>query len=158
MFDLVRQSEIRNPEPQFTEERVLIAFSPYLSEDEMQQLRKMAIDGEDVPLPDKLGRCAVREKQVQSVVDPGFDQNASFAAKRVIGVVPDGAAQRAGIRDGQELFRWSIYNDDPSKDALLGVVINRERKMITFSPARLANLEQYRATVTGDVAKNCTPF
>ena len=52
MFDLVHQSETQSPAPEFTEERVLAAFSPYLSEDEMQQLRGMAIDGADVPLPE----------------------------------------------------------------------------------------------------------
>ena len=158
MFDLVRQSETQIPVPEFTEQRVLAAFSPYLSEDQMQQLRNMAIAGADVPLPEKLGGCAILEKQIQSVVDPGFDQNASFAAKRVIGVVNDGPAYRAGIRDGQELFRWSIYNDDPSKDALLGVVIDGQKRMVTFSPVKQAPLEQYRSSVTAEAAKGCTPF
>jgi hypothetical protein len=122
----------------------------------MQQLRSMAIDGANVPLPDKLGGCAVRQSETQAVVDPGFDETASFAAKRVTGIVQDGPAYRAGIRDGQELFRWSIYSDDPSKDALLGVVIDGERKVISFSPAKNAHIEQYR--VNGEAANNCTPF
>lgn len=158
MFDLVRQSETRNPAPDFTEERVLSAFSPYLSQDEMQQLRCMAIAGADVPLPDKLGGCAVREKQTQSIVDPGFDQSASFKGKRVVGVVENGPAYRAGIRDGQELFTWSIYNGDPSKDALLGVVIDGQKRMITFSPVKQVPVEQYRATVPSEAARDCTPF
>jgi predicted metalloprotease with PDZ domain len=156
MFDLVRQSETQMPAPEFTEQRVLAAFSPYLSEDQMQQLRSMAIAGADVPLPGKLGGCAVLEKQLQSIVDPGFDQSASFAAKRVIGVVNDGPAYRAGIREGQELFRWSIYNDDPSKDALLGVAVDGQKRMVTFSPVKQVPLEQYRAT--SEAAKSCTPF
>lgn len=158
MFDLVRQSKTGNPAPDFTEERVLSAFSPYLSKDEMQQLRSMAIAGADVPLPDKLAGCAVREKEIQSIVDPGFDQNASYAAKRVVGVVQNGPAYRAGIRDGQELFRWSIYNDDPSKDALLGVVIDGQKRMITFSPVKQAPLEQYRPIVASEASKDCSPF
>ena len=156
MFDLVHQSETQVPAPDFTEERVLAAFSRYLSEDEMQQLRTMAIDGADVPLPEKLGGCAVRRGETQAVVDPGFDQTASMAAKRMTGVVQDGPAYRAGIRNGQELFRISIYNGDPSKDALLGVVIDGERKMITFSPAKQAHLEQYR--VSAEAPNSCTPF
>ena len=43
MLDLIHQNETQNPAPEFTEERVLAAFSPYLSDDEMQQLRRMAI-------------------------------------------------------------------------------------------------------------------
>jgi predicted metalloprotease with PDZ domain len=156
MFDLVHQNETQNPAPEFTEERVLAAFSPYLSEDETQQLRRMAIDGADVPLPEKLGNCAVRQSETQAVVDPGFDARASMAAKRVTGVVQDGPAYRAGIRDGQELFRWSVYYEDPSKDALLGVVINGQRRTVSFSPAKQAHVEQYR--VSGEAAGNCTPF
>ncbi len=156
MFDLVHQSETQIPAPDFTEQRVLAAFSPYLSEDEMRQLRSMAIDGADVPFPEKQGRCAVRQSETQAVVDPGFDQTASFAAKRMTGVVQDGPAYRAGVRNGQELFRWSIYYEDPSKDALLGVVIDGQRKMITFSPAKQAHLEQYR--VSGEAPNNRTPF
>ncbi len=156
MFDLVHQSKTQIPAPDFTEERVLAAFSPYLSEDEMRQLRSMAIDGADVPLPEKLGRCAVRQSETQAVVDPGFDQTASIAAKRITGVVQDGPAYRAGVRNGQELFRWSIYREDPSKDALLGVVIDGQRKMITFSPAKQVHLEQYRGG--GEAPDDCTPF
>jgi predicted metalloprotease with PDZ domain len=156
MFTLVHQSETENPAPDFTEERVLAAFSPYLPGDEMQLLRAMAIDGADVPLPERLGDCALRQSETQAVVDPGFDERASIAAKRVTGVTQDGPAYRAGIRDGQELFRWSVYNDDPSKDALLGVVIGGERKVISFSPARQAHVQQYR--VNGGAGNNCTPF
>jgi len=156
MSDLVHQSEAQNPAPEFTEERVLAAFSPYLSKDEIRQLHTMAIDGEDVPLPDKLGGCAVRQSETQKIVDPGFDEAASIEAKRMIGVVQDGPAYRAGIRNGQDLFRWSIYKEDPSKDAMLGVVIDGQRKMITFSPTTQAQIEQYRAN--SDAANNCTPF
>lgn len=156
MFDLVHQNEMQNPAPEFTEERVLAAFSTYLSEEEMQQLRRMAIDGADVHLPEKLGGCAVRKSETQAVVDLGFDESASVAAKRVTGVVQDGPAYRAGIRDGQELFRWSVYHDDPSKDALLGVVIDGQRRMISFSPMKQAHIEQYRAE--GGAASNCIPF
>jgi predicted metalloprotease with PDZ domain len=158
MFNLVHQSETENPAPDFTEERALTAFSPYLSRDEMQQLRSMAIDGADVPLPERLGSCAQRQSETQAIVDPGFDQQASLAAKRVTGIVQDGPAYRAGIRNGQELFRLSIYNDDPSNDALLGVVIDGQKKMITFSPTKQAHVEQYRSIVNDGDSKSCTPF
>lgn len=156
MFDLVQENETQNPAPEFTEERVLAAFSPYLSKDEMLQLRDMAIAGADVILPEKVGGCAVRQSESQTVVDPGVDEAASIQAKRITGVVPDGPAYRAGIRDGQELFRWSVYPEDPSKDALLGVVIDGQRRMITFSPAKQAHVEQYLAS--GTAANTCTPF
>lgn len=156
MLDLVHQSETQTPPPDFTEERVFAAFSPYLSEDEMRQLRSMAIDGTDVPLPEKLGSCAMRQSETHAVVDPGFDQTTSLATKHMTGVVEDGPAYRAGIRNGQDLFRLSIYSEDPSKDALLGVVIDGQRKMITFSPTKQTRLDQYR--VNDEAPNSCTPF
>ncbi len=158
MFDLVKQSQTGNSPPAFTEERVIAAFAPYLSPEELAQLRHMVIDGEDVPLPEKLGTCAERQTKTQTMVDPGFDTETSLQNKRVTGIVAGGPAYRAGIRDGQQLFRWSIYNDDPSKDALLGVMIDGEKKLITFSPARQMEIDRYRATIEGDAAKACTPF
>ena len=158
MFNLVRQRETGDPAPEFTEERVLAAFSPYVSESEMQQLRSMAIDGKDVPLPEQLGGCAVRKIEKRMIVDPGFDQGASLATRRVSGIVLDGPAYRAGIRNGQELFSWSVYNDDPSKDAVLVVVIDGQKRMISFSPTKQVNIDQYRASIDGGAAKNCTPF
>lgn len=156
MFDLVHQNENHSPAPEFTEERVLAAFSPYLSGGDIEQLRRMAVDGADVPLPEELNRCAVRQNETQAVVDPGFDAHASFAAKHITGVVQDGPAYRAGIRDGQELFRWSISYEDPSKDTLLGVVIDGQRRTISFSPKKQEQVEQYH--VGREAGKNCTPF
>ena len=156
MFDLLRQSETQIPTPEFSEQRVLAAFSPYLSEDQMQQLRSMAITGTEVLLPEKLSGCAVLESKSQTIVDPGFDQSASFQENRIMGVVPDGPAYRAGIRNGQELLSGSVFRDDPSKDVVLGVVIDGQRKTITFSPAKQTPLEQYR--VTSEASKGCTPF
>jgi predicted metalloprotease with PDZ domain len=158
MFDLVKQAQAATPPPDFTEERVMGAFAPYLSPTDMARLRGMAVDGADVPLPEKLGRCAERRKETRRVVDAGFDEQTSFQQKRVTGVVQGGAAYQAGLRDGQVLFRWSIYHEDPSKDALLGVVVNGEKKVIHFSPAKQQEVEQYHATGEGDAAKACTPF
>jgi predicted metalloprotease with PDZ domain len=157
MLDLVKQAQSSTP-PDFTEERLISAFVPHLSAEEITQLKSMAIEGAAVRLPGKLGSCAELKEKSEAVVDPGFDQKASFAQKRVVGVVPDGPAYRAGIRDGQELFRWSIYNDDPSEEALLGVVINGERKMITFSPAGRKETEHYSALPRSDDKENCSPF
>jgi predicted metalloprotease with PDZ domain len=158
MLDLVKEGHPASLSLSFTEERVISAFAPYLSGEEMTQLRSMAIDGALVQLPEKLGSCAELTEKTQAVVDPGFDQKTSFAQKHVVGVVPDGPAYRAGLRDGQELFRWSIYNDDPSKEALLGVVVNGERKTITFSPATQRETKQYSILGNNDETSGCLPF
>jgi predicted metalloprotease with PDZ domain len=157
MFDLAKQSQTQKPPPDFTEERVLAAFSPYLSQAEMIQLRAMAVDGADVPLPQALGSCATLDQKETAIVDPGFDDNASLGQKFIAGVVTDGPAWRAGIRDGQKWFHISVYHDDPSKDVLVGIFVNGERKTITYSPAKQIVLGQYGATAV-DNKGSCTPF
>ena len=104
-----------------------MALARYLGPDLVTQMRAMAILGADVPLPKKLGNCAELEQVTQAVVSPGFDEKASVDTKHIAGVDPEGPAYRAGIRDGQEMFRISIYHDDPSKEVLLGVVANGQR-------------------------------
>ncbi len=156
MFDLV--DEARGPKPpELTEDRVFAAFARYLGPNQVAQMRAMAVDGADIPLPKTLGKCAQLEQVTQTVVDTGFDEK-SLESKRIAGVDPLGPAYRAGIRDGQEVFRFSIYHDDPSKDILLGVVIDGKEEMINFSGAKRVETNQYRATGEGNATRACTPF
>jgi len=156
MFDLV--NEAQGPKaPELTEDRVFAAFARYLGPDQVAQMRAMALDGADVPLPKTLGKCAQLEQVTQTVVDTGFDEK-SLDSKRIAGVDPAGPAYRAGIRDGQEVFRFSIYHDDPSKDILLGVVVDGKREMIRYSGAKQQEIAQYRAAAEGNAAQACTPF
>lgn len=52
---------------------------------------------------------------------PGFDVSASTRERRLVGVEPDSAAWRAGLRDGLELAGWSIHLGDPSREIVLQV-------------------------------------
>lgn len=156
MFDLV--NEAQSPKPlELNEDRVFRAFARYLGPEQVSMIRSMALDGIEVPLPDRLGGCARLGQVTRTVVDPGFDEK-SLDTKHIAGVDPEGPAYRAGIRDGQEVFRWSIYHNDPSKDVLLGVVINGNREMIQYSAAKQQIIAQYQATVEEELARTCTPF
>ena len=157
MFDLVKESHGPKP-PELTDDRIFAAFAQYLSPGQVAQLRTMAIEGEAVPLPQRLGNCAQLEQVLQAVVDPGFDEKSLDSKRGIAGVDPAGPAYRAGIRDGQEVFRVSIYHDDPSKDVLLGLVIDGKREMIHYSAAKQQNIQQYRATPLGNPGQACTPF
>lgn len=156
MFDLVNEAQGPKP-PELTEDRVFAAFARYLGPEQLAQMRAMAVEGADAALPKKLGNCAQSEKATQTVVDIGFDEE-SLESQRIAGVDPAGPAYRAGIRDGQEVFRVSIYHNDPSKDILLGVVVNGKREMIHYSGAKQQEITQYRATAEGNAARACTPF
>lgn len=37
-------------------------------------------------------------------------------------------------------------------------MIDGEKKLITFSPAKQMEIDRYRANIEGDAAKACTPF
>ena len=156
MFDLVKEAQVPKP-PELNEDRVFRAFAPYLGPEQLAMIRSMALDGAEVPLPERQGGCARLGQVSRTVVDPGFDES-SLDTKHIAGVDPEGPAYRAGIRDGQEVFRWSIYHNDPTKDVLLGVVVNGKREMIQYSPAKQPILAQYQATDEEKLAQACTPF
>jgi len=156
MFDLVKEAQGPNP-PELTEDRIFGAFANYLAPDQILQLRAMAGAGADVPLPQRLGNCAHLDQVTQTVVDPGFDES-SMDEMRIAGVDPNGPAYRAGIRDGQQVFQFSIFRDDPSKDVLLGVIVDGKRETIHYSAARELNIAQFRAIVAGSTAQTCLPF
>jgi predicted metalloprotease with PDZ domain len=155
MFDVVKEAQGPKP-PELTDDRIFAAIARYLRPEQVVQMRSMVVEGADVPLPQKLGNCAQLEQVTQTVVDPGFDEK-SLDSRHIAGVDPAGPAYRAGIRDGQEVFRVSIYRDDPSKDVLLGVVIDGKREMIHYSAAKQQSVQQYRAAVS-NTTQGCTPF
>jgi predicted metalloprotease with PDZ domain len=156
MFDLVNEAQVPKP-PELSSDRVFVAHARYLGPEQASMLRSMALDGAEVPLPQTLGACARLEQVTRAVVDTGFDES-SLNTHHIGGVDPDGPAYRAGIREGQKVFRVSIYQDDPSKDVLLGVEIDGKRQMIQYSPAKRLIVSQYQATIDDKATRTCTPF
>ena len=156
MLDLVNEAQVSKPR-ELNEDRVFRALARYLGPEQVSMIRSMALDGAEVPLPDRLAGCARLAQVTRTVVDPGFDEN-SLDTKHIAGVDPEGSAYRAGIRDGQEVFRVSIYHHDPSKEVLLGVVINGKREMIQYSAAKQQIIPQYQATVEEKLARTCRSF
>jgi predicted metalloprotease with PDZ domain len=156
MLDLVNEAQVSKPR-ELNEDRVFRALARYLGPEQVSMIRSMALDGAEVPLPERLGGCARLAQVTRTVVDPGFDEN-SLDTKHIAGVDPEGPAYRAGIRDGEEVFRVSIYHNDPSKDVLLGVVINGKKEMIQYSAAKQQIIPQYQATVEEMLARTCRPF
>src|ERR1700744_333484 len=50
-----------------------------------------------------------------SPFDLGFDFDESQKKHKVVAVDPDGPAYAAGLRNGQPLNGWSVYNGDTSR-------------------------------------------
>jgi predicted metalloprotease with PDZ domain len=156
MFDLIKDSQTPKP-PELTMDRIFAAFARYLEPQQVSALRAMVVDGADVVLPQRLGRCARLDQVERTIVDIGFDRS-SIETGYITSVDPTSQAYYAGIRNGQRIFRSSIYYDDPSKEALLGVVVDGKKQMINYSPAKQRQIGQYQATVEGDAGRTCTPF
>ncbi len=94
------------------------------------------IDQGDTIEPDRddLGRCFERHDIKVRAYDPGFDIGASVEAKKVIGVIDNGPAYRAGLRNNMPLRGWSIYNGDTSKEIELSGLADDKPLEIKFLP------------------------
>lgn len=144
MRRLVAEAQPADDPPPLTEERVLEAFEGYLSADQMSELRSMVNAGATVELP-RAGpaACTSLATTPVQVVEPGFALS-SLTTKRMSGVEESGPAYKAGIRDGQEVYRSSFWREDPTKEVILGVIVSGEKKLIHFSSAKTVDILQYR--------------
>ncbi len=86
------------------------------------------------PDRDDLGRCFERRDIKVRAYEPGFDIGASVEAKKVIGVIDNGPAYRAGLRNNMLLRGWSIYNGDTSKEIELSGLADDKPLEIKFLP------------------------
>jgi predicted metalloprotease with PDZ domain len=141
MFYLVRQnSEYKHkrqgkPMP-LSNKRIFKAASKYLHKASTGRLRQYAERGGIVQVPDDaLGSCVQARSEAIGKFDLGFDRSSiSSDTKRVMGVRPDSDAYKAGLRDGQRLVGWSIYNGDPTKQVKLTIKTETGRQVITYYP------------------------
>jgi predicted metalloprotease with PDZ domain len=141
MFDMLRGADA-----QLTQAKILQAVGRYLTSEARRTLAQNVEPQAKMPVPgdDALGPCAhLLMKQVH-VIDLGFDFKASMAAHRVTGVREDGPAFKAGLRDGQTLNGWSVYNNQPEKMATFRIRTEAGPKVIQYHPSRtVAGVPQY---------------
>jgi predicted metalloprotease with PDZ domain len=87
--------------------------------------------------------------------DLGFDLAASATAKQVVGVVAEGPAFAAGLRNGQTLGRVSVYNGQPDRLATFTIHTDAGDQAIAFYPRGKAMPGwQYRLDQGGSCAAN----
>ena len=141
MFDMLRGAD-----SQLTKARILQAAGRYLARDARRQLARAVEPGAAMPVPGDgaLGPCAHRSMKQVQVFDLGFDFETSMAAHRVTGVKEEGPAFKAGLRDGQTLNGWSVYNNQPEKMATFHIRTEAGPKVIEYYPSRtVAGVPQY---------------
>ena len=155
MYDMV--SGASKP---LTQARILETAARYLSPDSQNQLAaavEHAVEpGARMPAAeDSLGACASGSIHEFATFDLGFDFTASEQAHKVVGVRPDGPADQAGLRDGQEMAGYSVYHDEPEKAAKITIRTGDTKKTIEYYPrGKPQPIMQYKPRSSGE---RCEP-
>ncbi len=139
-FDLVHQNAAyghrHDEQPMvLTNQRIFRAASKYLGRDLRKQLRQYVERGGDIQVPQTaLGPCAQSRAEISQKFDLGFDRSSISQPKVVFGVELGSEAYKAGVRDGQKMFDWSIDFDDSSKEVRLRVLTDHGDQILQYYP------------------------
>lgn len=114
---------VQSSEPQqLAVTRLQAALAPRMGSELATDLADYVERGEAIPIgADFLGPCFSRTVESKVRFELGFDAS-GIQSRRVLGVVPGSAADRAGLRNGMELVRWSIHFGDTSQDVTMQVL------------------------------------
>ena len=134
MRSLVLPAERNLREGSLASERLLAALETTLADEPHRDVKTYVVEGTDIPLqPDLLGPCfQLTWTEVPRWVR-GFD-TVSYAAKRAIGVVPDGPAYSAGLRDGMALAGWAVNDGDITTPISITVRDGEVTRRIQYLP------------------------
>ena len=145
MFYLVRQNAAykqshRGKPMLLTNKRIFRAAAGYVDKTSLAQLRQYAQGGGVIPLPENaLAPCVQSHTEMLGPFELGFDRSSIASdGKKVTGVKPDSEAYKAGLRDGQQLIGWSIYNGDPSSQVKLTIKTDTGKQVLTYFPQSAA--------------------
>jgi predicted metalloprotease with PDZ domain len=99
-----------------------------------------------VPQPDAFGPCFTRTTARLRRYDLGFDPDVLVQPTRVVhGLVPDSAAAKAGLRDGDEIVK-PVPQDAIQADQLATLTLLIRRRGVEFPLTYLPRGEQVEAT------------
>jgi predicted metalloprotease with PDZ domain len=153
MFDLVRT----NDQP-FTLARILGTAGHYLSADTSSELQRAVVEQGNLAAPEDVpavGTCARPILEDLPTFDLGFDLAASVATKQVVGVVANGPAFAAGLRNGQTLGGASSSNGHPERLATVTIQTDAGDQPIAFYPrGKAIQRWQYHLDQSGSCGAN----
>lgn len=102
--------------------------------------------------PDAFGGCLTVERVTRPAYDPGFDEAATRKTRIVTGVVPDGPAWAAGLRDGQTyLGRAAGQDGDGSVETGQAIEDAGGKRVIRYLPAGKATVSFQRIVMPTDL-------
>lgn len=144
MRKLVQESR-KHPRLRLTGSRIFRDARRYLTRQSVLTFQAIATNNKSIAMPAaSLGPCVrLTQDQIQ-LFDLGFDRATFVSKHEVAGVVPDSAAFKAGIRDGQRLTGWSIYWNNVTKPVRLVVISGTEKRTIQYLPlGKTVSIPQY---------------
>ena len=150
-IDRAERAQRAKPMPPYATEQFVRAYRGVGGEDPRPFLAAHVERGEAFDLPaDLFGTCGAIETIRRPTFDRGFDSAATNASGGVIaGVKPDGAAYRAGLRDGMRFVRREAgVPGDSSQEYVFRVMDGETERVIRWFPAGEGEESFQRLTLT----------
>ncbi len=132
MFEMVR-----NPRQPLTLARILDTAGHYLSAESRELLKRVATEHGNPTAPEQIPMLRVCSSALLDSVptfDLGLDLDRTLSTKVITGVVEDGPAFKAGLRNGQAMLSISVTRGEPERLAKFTVRSDAGTKPITFYP------------------------
>ena len=133
--DLMLALRADRTEP-LTPDRIFSTAGRFVDRPTVDRLRSFALDGLPVLIPSgALGHCIAFHEQPAWTFNLGFD-TASLRPEGVVqGTEPDSSAWQAGVRDGQHLGGFSLWNGNAEREVTLTLQDeDGRRRRLTFLP------------------------
>jgi hypothetical protein len=120
----------------FTQETLMEQLGAQIGSAVARAIVEPVLAGAPIALSaDALGACVLPTLVQQTTWDPGFDIDASMAAKRVVRARPGGPAALAGLRDSMALLGVDITRGDPTRKIRLRVRAGTDTTRVEYLPA-----------------------
>lgn len=133
MKEILTQSQTKT-EPISAYSRLKTASS-FLKRDPTSQIESQVEKGETISFNvKKLGPCVALKEIKTPTYNPGFLVKESWKAKTMIGVVVDGAAYQAGLRNGMPLTNILVTRGDPDQKVLVQIKTGASLQDVMFFP------------------------
>ncbi len=130
---LALRSEHSQP---LTADRIFRTAARFVDAATVAQLRSFALDGATVPIaPGSLGECVAFNDRPAWTFDLGFNVASLHRAGIVQGTQQGSNAWQAGVRDGQQLGGFSLWNGNAEREVTLTLRdTDGRREQLTFLP------------------------
>jgi len=119
----------------FTQETLIAQLGASIGAKSARAIVERLLTGGPIALSnDALGRCVVPAMIQRTTWDPGFDVDASLAAKRIVRTRADGPAASAGMRDSMAILGMDISRGDPTRQIRMRLRAGADTVRVAYLP------------------------